>query len=76
MHDIFARDKNGNDVLIELKYPSASSSAIGQLLKYREDYKKKSKNEQVRCVLVAPQIPERLSTSLEQNQMEYKEIIL
>lgn len=72
--DIFARDKNGNDVLIELKHPSASSSAIGQLLKYREDYRKMSKNEQVRCILVAPQIPERLRSTLEQNQMEYKEI--
>ena len=72
--DIFARDVNGNDVLIELKHPSASSSAIGQLLKYREDYRKKSKNEQVRCVLVAPQIPERLQSSLTQNQMECKEI--
>jgi hypothetical protein len=72
--DIFARDKNGNDVLVELKYPFASSSAIGQLLKYREDYKKMSKNEQVRCILVAPQIPDRLRSTLEQNQMEYKEI--
>lgn len=73
--DIFARDSIGNDVLIELKHPSASSSAIGQLLKYREDYKKKSKNEQVRCILVAPRIPERLRSSLKQNQMEYKEIV-
>jgi len=72
--DIFARDKDGKDVLIELKYPSASSSAVGQLLKYREDYRKMSKNEQVRCILVAPQIPDRLRSSLEQNQMEHKEI--
>ena len=72
--DIFARDKDGKDVLIELKHPSASSSAVGQLLKYREDYRKMSKNEQVRCILVAPQIPDRLRSSLEQNQMEHKEI--
>jgi len=72
--DIFARDKNGNDVLIELKHPSASSSAIGQLLKYREDYKKMSKNEKVRCILVAPQVPERIKDLLGQNQMEHREI--
>ena len=72
--DIFARDRNGNDVLIELKHPLASSSAIGQLLKYREDYKKMSKNEKVRCILVAPQVPERIKDLLGQNQMEYKEI--
>jgi Holliday junction resolvase-like predicted endonuclease len=72
--DIFARDKNGVDVLIELKYPAAASSAIGQLLKYREDCRKKSRTEQVRCLLVAPQIPERLRSSLEENGIEYREI--
>jgi len=72
--DIFARDRTGNDVLIELKLPSASSAAIGQLLKYREDYKKKSESEKIRCILVAPQVPDRIKHSLEQNQMEYREI--
>lgn len=71
--DIFARDKNGIDVCLELKYPTAPGTVYGQMLKYREDLRRIS-GGQVRCVLVAPKISDKLKETLLANQLEFREV--
>jgi len=71
--DILARDKAGTEVILELKYPVASSAIVGQLLRYREDLRRKTASLNVRCVAVAPRIPERVQQNLQQSEMEHRE---
>lgn len=71
--DIYARDRNGKDVCLELKYPIAASGVVGQLLKYREDVKTRT-GENPRCILVAPTIPDKTKQLLAQNGMEHIEV--
>jgi len=72
--DIFSRDIKGQDVCIELKYPVATSSVVGQLLKYREDQKARASGTVPRCVLVCPTIPEKLRENLQRHSMEWREL--
>ncbi len=72
--DIFARDSKGKDVLVELKYPVATTEVLGQLLKYREDQQHRT-GDIPRCILVAPRIPDKTKKLVEQNGMEWREIL-
>jgi len=72
--DIFARDRNGKDVCLELKYPIATGAVVGQLLKYREDCRLKS-GQDPRCILVAPKILDKVRQLLDQNRMEHRELL-
>jgi hypothetical protein len=73
--DILCRDKNGVDVVLELKYPAASTEVVGQILRYREDYKRRTANQNMRFILVAPKISDKLKDLLSQGNFEYKEIM-
>lgn len=72
--DILARDRAGIEVVLELKYPVASSAIVGQLLRYREDLRRKTASGNIRCVAIAPRVPERVQQSLQNNLMEYREL--
>ncbi len=72
--DILCRDKNGLDVGLELKYPAASNTVIGQILRYKEDYRRKTVNGNMRFIVVAPKISTKLKDLLSANTIEYKEI--
>lgn len=72
--DIFCRDIKGQDVCIELKFPVATSSVVGQLLKYREDQKARAGGVVPRCILVCPTVSEKLRALLEKNSMEWREL--
>jgi len=72
--DILCRDKKGLDVALELKYPVANNEVIGQILRYKEDQKRRSGNGHMRFVLVAPKISTKLRELLVSNTIEYKEI--
>jgi RecB family endonuclease NucS len=72
--DIVCRDVNGKDVGLELKYPSASNEVLGQIMRYREDYKRLTTDGNTRFLLIAPTIPEKLKGLLAQNSIEYREI--
>ena len=74
--DIFARDIKGQDVCIELKYPVATSSVVGQLLKYREDQKARTSGVVPRCILVCPTISEKLKNLLDKHAMECREVAI
>jgi len=74
--DIFERDTKGQDVCAELKFPIATSSVVGQLLKYREDQKARSGGIVPRCILVCPTIPDKLKGLFEKHSMEWREIPL
>ena len=73
--DILCGDKNGKDVGLELKYPAASNEVIGQILRFKEDYKRKTGNQDVRFILITPQISDELKNLLMSNNLEYKEIL-
>ncbi len=72
--DILCRDKNGMDVGLELKYPAASNEVIGQILRYKEDYKRRNANQNMRFMLVAPKMSDKLKDLLSHSQLEYREI--
>ncbi|PXF50930.1 MAG: hypothetical protein C4B55_00400 [Candidatus Methanophagaceae archaeon] len=72
--DILSRDKEGREMILELKYPKPNSDVVGQLLKYREDLKKKIGREEVRTVLVAPVVPQKIMDSLGQHEIEWREV--
>jgi hypothetical protein len=74
--DIFARDMKGQDVCLELKYPVATSTVIGQLLKYREDQTAKTGGIPPRCILVCPTVSEKLKGLMQSRSMEWREIAI
>ena len=72
--DIHCVDVKGQDVCVELKYPVATSSVVGQLLKYREDIKTRTSGKVPRCILVCPTIPDKLKENLQRHSMEWREL--
>jgi len=73
--DIYALDKNGGHVLVELKRVTATREAIIQLYKYIEAYKSEY-GEVPRGVIVAPAIsPAALELALKLG-LEYKQVDL
>lgn len=72
--DFICRDKAGNAVGLELKYPGAATSVIGQLMRYKKDYEQKTGNFNTRFILVAPKIPDNLQKLLINDGWEFREI--
>ncbi|MCD4739586.1 endonuclease NucS [archaeon] len=68
--DIFARDKKGNPVLIEVKRRTAGLKAVTQLKRYVEETNKR-KNQEVRGILCAPGISKNALIMLEREGLEY-----
>jgi RecB family endonuclease NucS len=74
--DILCRDKKGYDVALELKYPAANNHVIGQVLRYKEDQRRRSGNGHMRFIVIAPKISNKLKELLLNNTIEHKEIPL
>jgi len=72
--DIYCVDLKGQEVCVELKYPLATGSVVGQLLKYREDIKARTGGKVPRCFLVCPTIPDKVKENLQRNSMEWREL--
>ncbi len=73
--DLYAKDKKGNLVIIELKRTTASTQAVLQLAKYIDSLKKHG-HKNVRGILVAPNITKKAYTLLRTLGLEYKKISL
>jgi RecB family endonuclease NucS len=72
--DIYARDRDGNIVVIEVKRVKAGEEAAKQLLSYVEAFK--AKGVRVRGVLVAPSITENALKLLYANNLEFRYVDL
>lgn len=73
--DIYALDKSGRHVLVELKRITATREAVLQLYKYVEDYKKKY-GETPRGILVAPSFAPTALETLARLGLEYRYVDL
>ncbi len=73
MVDIWAEDKQGNIVLIEVKRRKAGLNAVSQLKRYVEEVQKR-KGQNVRGILCAPEITEHARKFLEKEGLEFKRI--
>ncbi len=72
--DLFCRDKEGNNVIVEVKRGSPSVSAAYQLEAYVHDFRRKNPDCNLRAVLVAPRIPLMTKNMLLKKGFEYREI--
>ena len=72
--DIYARDSDGNIVVIELKRITADRNAVLQLHRYIESFKKHNPNASIRGILVAPSISKNALILLHSLGLEYKPI--
>lgn len=72
--DVYARDRSGNVVVIEVKRVKAGEEAARQLLSYVQTLR--AKGVQARGVLVAPSITENALALLHQYGLEFKPIDL
>ncbi len=72
--DLYARDKDGNVVVIEIKRVKAGEDAVRQLLSYVEIFK--AKGVKVRGILVAPSITENALKLIHLFNLEFKYIDL
>ncbi len=72
--DFICRDKDGNAVGLELKYPVATTTVKRQLAGYKTDYQQKTGSTNARFILVAPKIPDKLKSLLTEDGLEYFEI--
>lgn len=70
--DFFARDAEGVPVVVEVKRIQATLNHFDQLQRYVSLYEKT--NEQVRGMLVAPSISERVRRALRDNGLEFVEL--
>jgi len=68
--DIFAKDKEGNYVVIEVKRKKAGLKAVTQLKRYT-DQVEKTKNAETRGILCAPGISDKAKNHLEKEDLEY-----
>lgn len=66
--DIFAEDKDGNEIVIEVKKQAATLADAQQLYRYIEYFKSQGKN--LRGILVATHIPEKAKAYLETYNLE------
>jgi RecB family endonuclease NucS len=72
--DLYARDKNGNIVVIEIKRVKAGEDAVKQLLSYVEAFR--AKGIRARGILVAPSITENALKLLYLYNLEFKHVDL
>lgn len=68
--DIFAEDRNGALVVVEIKRNAASTDAILQLQRYLDTLRKKV-NKPLRGVVVAPELRKSAQPLLDSLQLEY-----
>jgi RecB family endonuclease NucS len=66
--DIFAEDKAGNEIVIEVKKQSATLADAQQLYRYIEYFKSQGKN--LRGILVASHVPGKVKAYLETYNLE------
>jgi RecB family endonuclease NucS len=71
--DIYAEDKAGNMVVIEVKRKTAGKEAAIQLSRYIESIKEKA-NKQIRGILVAPTLAKDTQRILESLNIEFKDL--
>ncbi len=71
--DIFARDKKGNSVVIEVKRRTAGLKEVTQLQRYVEEVDKRL-DTQVRGILCAPKITSSALHMLEEKNLEFCEL--
>ena len=72
--DFLCRDINGQPVGLELKYPKASKRDVKQLIAYSVEFRKRVDGSTFRGMMIAPTIVRELRKSLEDNDLEWKEI--
>lgn len=73
--DFFCRDVDGQPVGLELKYPKASKSDGKQIMAYAKEQRELPGGENFRGMMIAPEIHDGLKKLLEEQGLEYKEII-
>ena len=72
--DFLCRDIHGQPVGLELKYPKASKRDVKQLIAYSVEFRKRVDGTTFRGMMIAPTIVQELRKSLEDNDLEWKEI--
>lgn len=72
--DLYGIDSQGNNVIIEIKRVTASTSAVKQLKEYVDAFKAKNPHIRVRGILVAPSISKEALLLLNKYGLEYKQI--
>ena len=72
--DFLCRDIHGQPVGLELKYPKASKRDVKQLIAYSVEFSKRVDGSTFRGMMIAPTIVQELRKSLEDNNLEWKEI--
>lgn len=71
--DIFAEDKEGKYVVIEVKRSKAGLNAVSQLKRYVEETKKR-KDRDTRGILCAPGISNKAKSHLQNSGLEFSEL--
>ncbi|MHA1686822.1 MAG: endonuclease NucS domain-containing protein [Candidatus Heimdallarchaeaceae archaeon] len=71
--DIRAQDKNGKDVIIEVKKRQATPADAHQLKRYIEYFQERL-HKNTRGILVAPSFPNQVIKYLDMHKLEYKEV--
>jgi len=72
--DVYAIDRAGNIVVIELKRRSATGEDAMQLVRYVEDVKRRSGGRGVRGILAAPSASKKALLVLEKHGLEFKQL--
>ncbi len=72
--DFLCRDVDAKPVGLELKYPKAAKRDVKQLMAYAEEYRGKADGTNFRGMMVAPEIVPDLRDTLEQYNLEWKEV--
>ncbi|HUK50199.1 MAG TPA: endonuclease NucS [Terriglobales bacterium] len=68
--DIFAEDKNGNLVVVEIKRNAATKDAVVQLQRYLDTLRKRI-NRPIRGVIAAPELRKSAQSMLERQNLEF-----
>jgi RecB family endonuclease NucS len=68
--DIFAEDKNGNLVVVEIKRNAATKDAVAQLQRYLDTLRKRI-NRPIRGIIAAPELRKSAQPMLERLKLEF-----
>ncbi len=74
--DIYAVDREGRHVIIEVKRVTAGRDAVEQLRRYVDVFRRENPNAPVRGILVAPALTEPAQRLLEEYKLEYRKLDL
>jgi len=74
--DIYGVDKEGRHVIIEVKRVTAGKSAVEQLKRYVEVFRRENPSAPIRGILVAPALTEPAQRLLEEYGLEYRRLDL